>query len=86
MFDITWFLAVLSLSGNIFNVKKSVICFYIWAVGEICWMILDIHNGTFGRAFLDLTQLCFALWGIHEWSTKKGDKKNKKNRFKRTSA
>lgn len=33
MFDITWLLAVLSLSGNVFNIKKNVVCFYIWAVG-----------------------------------------------------
>ena len=32
MFDITWFLAVLSLSGNVFNVKKRVSCFYIWTL------------------------------------------------------
>lgn len=69
-FDITWILAVLSLSGNIFNVKKSVVCFYIWSIGEICWLMLDIHNGVFGRAFLDLTQLIFALWGIYEWQLK----------------
>lgn len=75
-FDITWILAILSLSGNIFNVKKSVICFYIWAIGELCWLFLDIHNGVLGRAFLDLTQLIFALWGIYEWQVK--SKINKK--------
>lgn len=84
-FDITWFLAALSLSGNVFNIKKSVVCFYIWAVGELFWMILDIYNGVYGRAFLDLTQLCFALWGIYEWGIKKERDKREKNRLKQTS-
>lgn len=80
-FDITWLLAILSLSGNIFNIKKSVICFYIWVIGEICWLTLDINNGVFGRAFLDLTQLIFALWGIYEWQIKKDNKNTKNNTF-----
>lgn len=66
-FDITWILAVVSLSGNIFNVKKQVACFYIWAIGEVFWFALDIHNGTYGRAFLDLVQFVLAIWGIIEW-------------------
>ncbi len=67
-FDITWLLAIVSLSGNIFNVKKSVVCFYIWAIGEVFWFILDIKSGAFGRAFLDLVQFVLAIWGIIEWS------------------
>lgn len=66
-FDITWILAIVSLSGNIFNIKKKYICFYIWALGEVFWLILDIYNHVYGRAFLDLMQLGFALWGIYEW-------------------
>ena len=70
MLDITWFLAVLSLLGNVFNVKKKVTCFYIWALGEIFWFILDCTNKTYGRAFLDLVQLIMAVWGIFEWKAK----------------
>lgn len=77
MFDITWLLAFVSLSGNIFNVKKKVTCFYIWGIGEIFWLILDILNGVYGRAFLDLVQLGMAVWGIIEWN-KEGDKNAKR--------
>lgn len=65
-------LAVLSFSGNIFNVKRKVICFYIWALGEIFWVILDFINATYGRTFLDTIQFIMAIWGIVEW--KKGVK------------
>lgn len=67
MFDVTWFLAALSLTGSFFNAKKKIICFYIWAVGEVFWFLLDVTRATYGRAFLDLTQLCFALYGAYEW-------------------
>lgn len=67
-FDITWILSVISLSGNIFNVKKKVACFYIWAIGEVFWFILDFKNGTYGRAFLDLVQLIMAIYGIIQWN------------------
>ena len=70
MFDITWILAVLSLIGNIFNVKKKVICFYIWALGEIFWFSLDFYHGVYGRAFLDSVQFIMCIWGILEWENK----------------
>jgi len=73
-FDITWILAAISISGNAFNVKKKVICFYIWSFAEILWLILDVCNGVYGRAFLDLVQLGFAVWGIYEWQFKNKNK------------
>ncbi len=76
MFDITWLLAILSLSGNIFNIKKKVTCFYIWAIGEIFWLALDLTNEVYGRSFLDLIQFIMAVWGIVEW--KRGETKNEK--------
>lgn len=68
--DITLIISIISLIGNVFNVYKNVWCFYIWSVSEILWLILDIKNSAYGRAFLDLTQLIFALWGIYQWKTK----------------
>ena len=69
-FDITWILTALSLAGSFLNVKKKVACFYLWAIGEVFWFILDVNNHVYGRAFLDFTQLAFALWGIKEWKGK----------------
>ena len=68
--DITWIISIISLIGNIFNIYKNVWCFYIWSVSEFLWIILDIKNVIYGRAFLDFTQLIFALWGIYQWKTK----------------
>lgn len=79
MLDITWILAILSLSGNIFNVKKKATCFYIWALAEVFWFILDFINAAYGRAFLDTVQFIMAIWGIIEWN--KGGK-NVKGKLK----
>ena len=88
-FDISWPLAILSTTGTIFNVKKKVVCFYIWAFGEIFWMILDYTNRQYGRMFLDFVHLGMAVWGIYDWS--KDDKKevpheNRKNKNRKSKS
>ena len=70
-FDISWPLAMLSITGTIFNVKKKVACFYLWVIGEIFWMFLDFKNGQYGRMFLDVVHLGMAFWGIYSWRKKK---------------
>lgn len=75
MSDITWLLTTISLTGSFLNARKKIACFYLWVIGEVCWLSLDLSQGVFGRAFLDLTQLIFALYGIYEW--RKLDGKNK---------
>ena len=69
-FDISWPLAMLSIAGTIFNVKKKIACFYIWALGEILWIFLDCHDAQYGRMFLDVVHLGMAVWGIYSWSKK----------------
>ena len=69
-FDITWVLAGVSIAGTILNIKKKFVCFYIWVVANIFWLVFDIRNGIYGRAFLDVVHLGFAFWGIYEWQFK----------------
>lgn len=79
-FDISWPLAMLSITGTIFNIKKKVVCFYIWAFGEIFWISLDFHNKQFGRMFLDFVHLGMAIWGIHTWGKEEEKLENSKNK------
>ncbi len=67
MRDATWILALISLLGTVFNIRKRVICFYIWLIGDVCWFILDYTNGVYGRAMLDFVQILLAFCGIIEW-------------------
>ncbi len=66
-FDISWPLALLSITGTVFNIKKKILCFYLWGIGEFFWIALDLSNGQYGRVFLDVVHLGMAVWGIYSW-------------------
>ncbi len=67
MTDITWFLTAISLIGTVLNIRKDILCFYIWLIGDILWCALDFHNGTYGRSLLDFVQVILAVCGIISW-------------------
>lgn len=66
----TWLITVISLTGTVLNVRKNILCFYLWAFGNIAWLSFDLWSGLFSRAVLDAVQLMFAVWGIVEWGKK----------------
>jgi len=68
----TWVITVLSLTGTVLNVRKNILCFYLWAVGNIAWLAFDLWSELYSRAVLDAVQLAFAIWGIVEWRKVKG--------------
>jgi len=63
----TWIITAFCLTGTVLNVKKNILCFYLWTVGNVAWMAYDLHCGLHSRALLDLVQLILAVWGIIEW-------------------
>ena len=64
---ISWITTALCLTGTVLNVKKIKLCFWLWLIGNILWLIIDISNGLWSRAILDTVQGFLALWGIIEW-------------------
>ncbi len=66
----TWAITVISLTGTILNVKKNILCFYLWSIGNIAWLTFDIWQGLYSRAVLDFVQFGFAVWGIIAWREK----------------
>lgn len=72
-----WAVTILCLLGTAANVFKKRICFYLWTVGNIAWLIYDISAGLYSRAVLDAVQLVFAVIGIFTW--KKSEFKEQKN-------
>lgn len=64
---ISWITTAICLTGTILNVKKLNACFYLWLAGNILWLCIDIYNGLWSRAILDIVQGVLALWGIIEW-------------------
>lgn len=73
MNQLSWIITVLSLIGVILNIKKKRACFYIWAVTNAAWTIIDWEKGIPAQASLFFIYFLLALWGIWEWR-KKGDK------------
>jgi nicotinamide riboside transporter PnuC len=71
----TWGTTLLCLAGTVLNVKKSVLCFYLWTVGNVLWLSFDLYQHLYSRAVLDIVQLILALWGIKCWSKKDDDGK-----------
>lgn len=67
---VTTAITAICLTGTYLNVKKSVWCFYLWICGNVAWFSIDLALGIYSRAFLDVVQLVFAVWGAVEWSKK----------------
>ena len=68
---IGWITAIVCLTGTILNVKKIKFCFWLWLIGNVLWLCIDIYNGLWSRAFLDVVQGALALWGLIEWKSPK---------------
>ena len=68
---ITWLFTAVSLAGTVLNVRKNILCFYLWSVGNIAWLTYDIASGLYSRAVLDVVHLAFAIWGLFAWREEK---------------
>ena len=68
---ITWLFTAVSLAGTVLNVRKNILCFYLWSVGNIAWLTYDRASGLYSRAVLDVVHLAFAIWGIFAWREEK---------------
>lgn len=68
---ISFVTTAICLLGTILNVKKLNACFYLWLIGNILWICIDIYNGLWSRAILDIVQGVLAVWGIIEWRKNK---------------
>lgn len=68
--DLMWLVTILSLYGNVLNVKKKRSGFVVWVIANVLWLIYDIWTGLYSRAALDTVQTAFCVWGIIEWKDK----------------
>jgi len=67
---IPWIITAISLTGTVLNIRKNILCFYLWAIGNIAWLFFDIISGLVSRGVLDTVHLIMAIWGIIEWKKK----------------
>jgi hypothetical protein len=65
---INWVLAIVSLIATWLNVKKLILCFYIWLVTNFVYVVLDIFiYKNVPRALLTFIQFILCFEGIREW-------------------
>lgn len=64
----SWFLAFLSLTGNVFVIKKNVIGQWIWAFANFGWIAFDLYIGAYAQAFLFASYFGMCIWGIITWT------------------
>lgn len=68
---LTGILTVGAITGVILNIKKKRICFFIWAVTNGAWAIVDFAKGIPAQGLLFTVYFGLAIWGIYEWRIKK---------------
>lgn len=67
---VTWGLVAISLSGNIFIIKKNVIGQWMWAFANIGWVAFNLTLGAYAQAFLFAVYFGMCVWGIIAWNKK----------------
>lgn len=70
---LSWVLAGISLIGNYFVIKKNVLGQWIWMVGNIGWIGMDLWKGLEAQAFLFAVYTGMCIWGIILWSREAKD-------------
>lgn len=66
----TWSLMLAALVGVVLNIKKKQSCFYIWAVTNFSWMLVDFYKEIYAQSALFAIYFVLAIWGIWEWKQK----------------
>ena len=66
--QLSWILVILSLTGNVFVIKKSVIGQWLWAIGNLGWVIFDVSIGAYSQATLFAVYFGMCVWGIIAWT------------------
>lgn len=63
----TWALTVLSLIGVVANIYKRRWCFYVWALTNAAWAIIDYQAGIYAQSALFTVYFGLAVWGAWKW-------------------
>uniref|UniRef100_A0A6M3KL56 Putative nicotinamide mononucleotide transporter n=1 Tax=viral metagenome TaxID=1070528 RepID=A0A6M3KL56_9ZZZZ len=62
-------LSILALIGVVLNIYKKRLCFFIWAITNTGWTIIDFQKEIYAQSALFFVYFLLALWGIYKWRT-----------------
>jgi len=63
----TWLITILSIIGVVLNIHKRKECFYIWAVTNFAWMVIDFYKEIYSQSALFAVYFLLAVYGIIKW-------------------
>lgn len=66
--QLSWILVALSLTGNYFVIKKQVLGQWLWAFGNVGWIVFDLAIGAYSQALLFFVYLLMCIWAIWLWN------------------
>jgi len=69
---IAWIATVLSIFGIVLNAKKLILCWFVWILSNILWIIYFSNNFNLQSLIL---WVVFCLFNIYGWIQWKKDKK-----------
>ncbi len=72
-----WVVTVISLVAVILNIKKKIVCFYLFAVANMAWAIIDYREGLIAQSVLFAIYFVLSIYGLYEWRKDKKDKEVK---------
>lgn len=67
----TWIFSALSITGAVLNARGNIKGFYIWIVGNMCWVVYDAIIGEYAQSFLFLFFTGVCVYGIRQWKKRK---------------
>lgn len=65
---LSWGLVIISLTGNVFIIKKNVLGQWMWACANIGWIAYNLTLQAYAQAFLFFVYFGMCVWGIMAWS------------------
>lgn len=66
--NLSWIISVIGIIGAILNIQKKKICFVVWSIGNIFWMLLSIVVPEYrGQMPLWITFTILNIYGWYAW-------------------
>ena len=54
------------------NIRKLRVCFAVWIVTNMVWMVLDAYAGLYAQSFLHVVYFGLSIWGWTHWTKTHG--------------
>jgi len=75
--NISYFAAIFSLLGIWFNIKKNVVCWFLFMCSDSLWLIYSIITRQWAMTFMHVAFMMVNFYGFITWSKAKHGKGNK---------